>query len=635
MSERVTVSPESVRGLGDIVSPKTTDDFKEYFCNVTEDNGVYTLVYDDTMSYLSLSGNPTVISYGESTVLTATLIIEGEPASGETVSFYDTDSLGSEGVLIGSVETGSDGKAVLTKSNFSIGLHYVKAVYDELFSGFVGVTVNKITPTISLSSDKSALFSGESFTLSGVLSVGSGETVKLYDNNSYVKDLTTGTGGAFSETITNASSGDNNYKVVFEGNTEYESVTSTTVNVFVIDGDYIELEIVGNSFSTYSDTPLSYTGRVFVDWDDGNIVEYTGGILSHTYSTSDNYLVKLYGNITGIAANAFIGCTGLMNFTLSDNVNVLAMHCFENCTGLTSVTLPNTVGAIGSDCFKNCTGLTEIVLEWTVWDYVPYYDSTWITGCTNFDHFLIPQGTKLWYTNRGYPSSLLKEVGSVEPASVDLTGTKSILSYADSESSVLTATVLDDNDDPVEGVDVNLYNGATLWDTLTTDSSGECSKTYSSAGVGDITFTAEVDGTLLTKTFVIYDYWKYDSSVHSTSSEVVNWDLPNGDFEITAYIGRGTGGAFIQLVDGTTSDRVIFGHAGSNNDCYLYSGSNYWTNGSGNNTDHTLKIINGIAYYTVNGNTISQNAPTGLTHKLYQFAPWGNSKISNIRIKPL
>ena len=116
---------------------------------------------------------------------------------------------------------------------------------------------------------------------------------------------------------------------------------------------------------------------------------------------------------------------------------------------------------------------------------------------------------------------------------------------------------------------------------------------------------------------------------------MVNWDLPTGDFEITAYIERGTGGAFIQLGDGTTSNRVIFGHAGSNNDCYLYSGSNYWTNGSGNNTDHTLKIINGIAYYTVNGNTISQNAPTGLTHKLYQFAPWGNSKISNIRIKPL
>ena len=139
----------------------------------------------------------------------------------------------------------------------------------------------------------------------------------------------------------------------------------------------------------------------------------------------------------------------------------------------------------------------------------------------------------------------------------------------------------------------------------------------------------------LTKTFVIYDYWKYDASVHSTSAEVVNWDLPTGDFEITAYIERGTGGAFIQVGDGTTNNRVLFGHTGSESTFKLWCGSNEYPNGSGNNTDHTLKIINGVAYYTVNGNTISQNAPTGLTHKLYQFAPWGNSKISNIRIKPL
>ena len=123
--------------------------------------------------------------------------------------------------------------------------------------------------------------------------------------------------------------------------------------------------------------------------------------------------------------------------------------------------------------------------------------------------------------------------------------------------------------------------------------------------------------------------------MHSTSDEVVNWDLPSGDFEITAYIERGTGGAFIQIGEGTNSNRVLFGHAGSSSDFQLYCGTNSWVNGSGNNTDHTLKIINGVAQYTVNGNTISHNAPTGLTHKLYKFAPWGNSKISNIRIKQL
>ncbi len=98
------------------------------------------------------------------------------------------------------------------------------------------------------------------------------------------------------------------------------------------------------------------------------------------------------------------------------------------------------------------------------------------------------------------------------PASISLTGTKNILSYADSESSVLTATVLDDNDDPVEGVSVDLYKDNTLWDTLTTGSAGTVTKTYTSAGVGDVGFTAEC-GSLVTETYDVYDYQYYADSM--------------------------------------------------------------------------------------------------------------------------
>ena len=99
------------------------------------------------------------------------------------------------------------------------------------------------------------------------------------------------------------------------------------------------------------------------------------------------------------------------------------------------------------------------------------------------------------------------------PASVDLTGTKSILSYADSESSVRTATGLDSSDSRVEGATVELYKAGVLWDTLSTDSSGECTKTYTSAGIGDVSFEAKCN--LLTKTYVVQDckYWNDGSSV--------------------------------------------------------------------------------------------------------------------------
>ena len=137
-------------------------------------------------------------------------------------------------------------------------------------------------------------------------------------------------------------------------------------------------------------------------------------------------------------------------------------------------------------------------------------------------------------------------------------------------------------------------------------------------GVGDLNIKAECR--LLIQTCSIQDYWRYDSTVHSTPNEVVNWDLPAGDFEITAYIERGTGGGYLHIGTSSTSDRVLFGHAGSNDTFYLYCGTNSQQNGNGNNVDHTLKVINGVAYYTVDGNTISQTAPVGLTHKLYQFA---------------
>ena len=135
--------------------------------------------------------------------------------------------------------------------------------------------------------------------------------------------------------------------------------------------------------------------------------------------------------------------------------------------------------------------------------------------------------------------------------------------------------------------------------------------------------------------YSIEDCWKYDPSTHSTQDEIVNWSLPSGNFEITVYISRGTGGAYIQLGDGTTSNRLLFGHTGSSSTCNLICGTNTLNNGSGNNTTHTLQIKDGVAYYTVNGNTVQLNAPTGFTHNLYKFAPWGNSRFSNIKIKPL
>ena len=218
-----------------------------------------------------------------------------------------------------------------------------------------------------------------------------------------------------------------------------------------------------------------------------------------------------------------------------------------------------------------------------------------------------------------------------------LTADDSILSYYDGDSTTLRAQLMDGSSTAsVSGVTVEFFNGSASLGTAQTDSNGVATKTYTSAGVGDVEFTAEADnGMLVSERYSIEDCWKYDPSTHSTQDEIVNWSLPSGNFEITVYISRGTGGAYIQLGDGTTSNRLLFGHTGSSSTCNLICGTNTLDNGSGNNTTHTLQIKDGVAYYTVNGNTVQLNAPTGFTHNLYKFAPWGNSRFSNIKIKPL
>ena len=149
------------------------------------------------------------------------------------------------------------------------------------------------------------------------------------------------------------------------------------------------LTVAGSSFSTsqYASSPFSYNGRVCVDWgDDSDIVEYTGGSLTHTYSSSDDYTVKIYGDIT----------------SLRDN-------CFDSCTGLTSIVIPNNVTSLGRDCFYGCSGLTSIILNWDTNDEILTYSHYWIRNTPSNLLFHIPNGTKSLYTAKEYPLEKLEE----------------------------------------------------------------------------------------------------------------------------------------------------------------------------------------------------------------------------------
>lgn len=105
---------------------------------------------------------------------------------------------------------------------------------------------------------------------------------------------------------------------------------------------------------------------------------------------------------------------------------------------------------------------------------------------------------------------------------LSLTSDKSILSYYDSDSAVLTATLLEDGE-PVVNETVEFFNGSTSLGTAQTNSNGVATKTYTSTGAGDISLTAS-DGTLSSEISVA-DCVRYDSA---SSNRVSDYTVPSG-----------------------------------------------------------------------------------------------------------
>lgn len=94
--------------------------------------------------------------------------------------------------------------------------------------------------------------------------------------------------------------------------------------------------------------------------------------------------------------------------------------------------------------------------------------------------------------------------GGGTPTSISVSTTKDILSKRHSDTSTLTATVLDANNNPCNGETVTFKKDSTVLGTDTTDANGEAEYTYSAIGNGDITITIECDSII--ETYNLSDY---------------------------------------------------------------------------------------------------------------------------------
>ena len=179
MVNKVTVNPLSVRGAGDIVSPKTASDFDVYNSTIvsgSEDVGgatmtVYTVSYVNGTYFTVSSGSVVLISDNTFTV-SAVLKLNSDDSvvSGATV----TCTVNDDTVLSGT--TDSTGTVSFTVDTVSgVGKYIVKLVYagTESVGGAFKVTgllaVDLDSLSLSLTGDKTIVGSGETVTLSALL----------------------------------------------------------------------------------------------------------------------------------------------------------------------------------------------------------------------------------------------------------------------------------------------------------------------------------------------------------------------------------------------------------------------------------------------------------------------------------
>ena len=240
-------------------------------------------------------------------------------------------------------------------------------------------------------------------------------------------------------------------------------------------------------------------------------------------------------------------------------------------------------------------------------------------------------------------SSISISVASITPVvtSVSLTSDKSILSYADSETATLTATVLDQFNQPMENETVSfaVVGGSTIGSD-TTDSNGEATVSYSSEGAGDLNIQASC-GTLLSEIYEVEDCDYYSTTTYTSTTEI-NKTLLNStactvEFDIVKV--GSTSGAYLHI--GTDSNNFIgVGLIGSGYYGFLiqHNGSRETTqtdSSLGNGTFHTVLTYNNGSITCVINNKTKNYTFTQPISKVLKADCWSSGQIKNIKVKPL
>ena len=280
-------------------------------------SGVYSgsTVVTVTDAYnLTISSNKTSYIAGETTTITGSLLRNGSGVNYAYVYLYDGDT------LLSQRRTNLHGDYTYSYQ-FEHGSHTIRAVYNSVEASTT-FTVTDYDVTMTTSS--ASIYSDQSVTVSGTLLRGgvgySGQTVTIYDGNTSLTTVTTGTGGAFSKSINGLSVGSHNLRAEYSG--VYSSTSSVTVTVaytltanvspttLYTDGSVTVSGILTYHGSGYADKIIKiYDGdseismAPFTTGNDGSYSKSVSGFTAGQHSIKTSYGSYITSSATSITVN--------------------------------------------------------------------------------------------------------------------------------------------------------------------------------------------------------------------------------------------------------------------------------------------------------------------------------------------
>lgn len=319
----------------------------------------------------------------------------------------------------------------------------------------------------------------------------------------------------------------------------YDASSSSNVSKYTTNNNSISYDSTQQAY-LLTHSPSTPRGILLNDATFTNKVRITAKLKYIATVTNNQYGIGLYNG----SSMAVIGKP-----IYAQTVNYYGMSIASN--DLTSYGTDNGLVNLTSSDFNTTDWYTiELIINETNITFKLYKGDTLVNTSTATLSVLNSSGNKLailtgHVTNT---SIYLKDIKVKPlPPSIELSASSDIISYADSDTTTLTATHSDGT-----GKTVKLYKQLgstpnpstdTLVGTMTDNNDGTYSYTYSSIGAGDTSFYA-TDGKLVSESFVISDDWYYDTG----ATDKGHWNIQS---QVTATYDSSYG---LKIVGNASSD---------------------------------------------------------------------------------